>query len=205
MNVLLAGGGLDSTALMVYLRDLGDMKPRCLWVNYGQKAAMSEYKSVNYFGHKYNYDIVTVHADLDRLAKSTILLGTPIGNRSQNCLELRNLFLISYAAIWCASDGGGCIYVGFHKEPDGSFPDANADWLDSVMGTLNSGTKSPMKVLAPFRGLTRYEIFSWAAAHDHEIIDRSYTCYEGSECGKCVHCVEKRNMTERLATERGPK
>ena len=199
MNVILLGGGLDSTTLLAYLRaDKKDLV--ALNVDYGQKAVEGERKACDYFCEKYGIPMHFGSMHLGHFSNSSIMRGH-IGTREENRLELRNVALLSYASVLCASKGGGRIYLGLHKEEDNLYPDAHIDWLNPMRVALSLALpeSTGVDIITPFFSKSRLDIVMEAQEQDPEILTRSYTCYEspsisGSECGVCVHCIAKKEM-----------
>jgi len=207
MNLILLGGGLDSITLMVKLRkDFPQSPLTALHVDYGQKAIDGERVACRYFCKKYSVELFEGSMDLSLFSGAAILQHTPMGStRKSNCLEMRNVALVSYASVLVASyDGvGGLIYLGFHKELDNTFMDATTDWLDPMSKALHLASMVTVGIRTPFDNMTREDIILVAKETDSEILTKSYTCYEapdeqGRECGKCIHCIKKKQMLEGL-------
>lgn len=199
-NVLLFGGGLDSTALLLELV-ARKINFTLVHVYYNQKAYKNEHESAKYWCEKYSIPLIRLDADFG-FSTATILNGSQIGTKETNKLELRNLVFISMAASYIASVADvGTIYLGFHEEPPASgFQDAKTHYLRGMEETINLATTANVFISTPFSNLSRQEILAIAIKRDAEIVTHSYTCYEKEECGKCVHCLEKAQM---LATLKG--
>lgn len=202
------GGGLDSTALLLFLRDRFRREPKlhALHVNYGQKAYLAEARSVEYFCQKYDVPVKTMNVDLRSIAHAAILYGSSVGvKQEENRLEGRNVVLISLAATYASTIGAGVVYVGFHNEPvDAPFPDATLDFLRIMMPVLAKAYRPSLLLDAPFVAMSRLEVLRSGLRRDEEILTRSYTCYEEGyqECGRCVHCKTKQEMLAQLEAER---
>lgn len=203
-GILLTGGGVDSTALLVWLRKLKpEERLTALHVDYGQKAVLGEKNSVSYFCKKYEVPVTYATISLELLAKAAILRGEKIGAlEAQNCLDGRNVVLMGMAAIYAATLQVGTVYVGFHREPeDGNFPDATEQALSAMQEVIEKAYVWRVRLEAPLQRFSRLEILRVGIAMDAEIADKSFTCYEAGEkeCGKCVHCQKKAWMLGRLA------
>ena len=198
-NIVLYGGGLDSTAVVLILLRNGFQHIRLLHVDYGQKAMLSERRALLHFATKYNLAHTFLTMDMS-YSKATIMRNTGIGDAESNRLELRNLALISYAASYAASMfDNSKLYVGFHVEPPGSgFLDAKREYLHSLQQSINLATDRRVVLTAPLDTLTRQEIFSVGYQIDKDIVEYSHTCYEEVVCGKCTHCVEKEKMLKEI-------
>ena len=201
-GVLLAGGGLDSTALMIWLaKQKKDIE--VMHVDYGQKAWYAERLAVEYFAGKYGFLVKHVACDLTQVGSAAILRDQPMATEhTENKLEGRNTILIGLALTYAASRGMDTVYVGFHKEPeDAPFPDATEKFLEKMYMVAQYGYNPPMAVLAPFWNKTRLEVFQTGKYLDDEFVRRSFTCYEGriNECGQCTHCLTKKEMVAACA------
>lgn len=197
-SLLLYGGGLDSTALLLQLlQDYPNLK--VLHFNYGQKAFLAERQAALYWCNKYDLELIPMTTDLS-FSQATIMKGTSVGNRETNRLELRNLVLIAQAASFAASTfNSSILYLGFHKEPYNSgFLDAKQNYLPYLRDTLDKATDRPVCLSTPFRDMTRQEILELGIKLDKEILTHSHTCYEPQTCGVCVHCIERANMIKRI-------
>lgn len=201
MNILLYGGGVDSTSLLAHLKTMGtDLV--VMHCDYGQKAFRNERKAAKYFCNKYGVELVTPKMDLTFASCSSILNNGNQPPTSNTKLELRNVVLISLAGCYLASnskDIDNTIFVGYHKEPNSiPYPDAvlkNVNPMSSAM-TRSSGIQ--IKIEAPFKSQTREHIYKLGYTIDKEVITKSYTCYDKKECGVCPHCLLKKEILTKL-------
>lgn len=198
-HIVLFGGGLDSTGVLLHLIHNVKIDPdriTLFHVNYGQKAVFQEQQAAQYFAVKYGTRVYSGTLDLG-FSKATIMHGTAIGVEAEtNRLELRNLALLGYASSYAASKyEDSILHVGFHVEPTGSgFPDAKTHYLQVLSTAIAKATDRTVQILAPLHSMTRLEILDMAYAIDPEVETHSYTCYESTQCGKCMHCQTKQQM-----------
>lgn len=204
-GVLLIGGGLDSVTVLVELCQRG-YRPDLLHVDYGQKAAVKESQAIRYFANKYHVELHQMSIELSGIAEADILIGTPIGRMpTDNKLEGRNIILIGLAATLACTLGRRSVYVGYHKEPkEAPFPDATGATLTAMGEVLQTAYGTRLELSAPLWDKSRTEILRHARSIDKEIETKAWTCYEnggqdGVECGKCTHCIQKKQMQEELA------
>lgn len=202
MNILLYGGGVDSTTLLAYLANKGIKDLIVIHSDYGQKAFKQEEKALNYFCSKYSFKSVSPKMDLTFASSCSILKNNSKSPSNNTKLELRNVILLSLASSYIASntsDKVNTIYVGFHSEPKGKpYPDAvlyNVKGLEKVFKCC-SGCNIDIK--APFVNKTRFDIYKLSTVLDKEIINKSYTCYDYKPCGKCPHCIMKKQIISML-------
>jgi len=204
-KIILLGGGLDSTALLVHEVKQGT-NLYGLFFDYGQKAVEGELKSIKYFCTKYDVPYKMVFVGIDKLATCSILRGSKVGlNPKENILEGRNAIFLTMAVTYACTKNINEIIVGFHKEPENSqFEDAKQYFILEFNQLIKSYLRSPydwrVNVDCPFKNLTRQQIINKAYKLDPEILTKSFTCYEGyeEECGVCVHCKLKIKMLRRL-------
>jgi 7-cyano-7-deazaguanine synthase len=204
-HLVLLGGGLDSTTLMVWLRKRDETDVSAIHFQYGQKADACELAACNHFCAKYDvplYIIPFPHMHL--LGSSAILRTGHLGaNPAENKLEGRNAILTMMAATFAAGRGMTTLHLGYHQEPpDAPFPDATSAALGAMQGVLDAAYSTRLYIRAPFHAMSRLRIVELARKLDPELLIESHTCYEGivGGCGRCVHCLQKAAMLRHLET-----
>ena len=204
-SLILLGGGLDSTTLLVDLVKQGTKLMDAIFFDYGQKAFMKEWESVEYFCDKYNVRFKVVEVDIGQIASCSIMEGSKVGKRaSQNVLVGRNSIFLSMAVTYACTLNATNIYVGFHDEPVNSrFEDATMSFVSSFNEYIKSylpKEHQKIRVVAPYSPLTREEVLNIGNRLDPDIVAKSWTCYEAGpkECRKCVHCKKKQSMMKKL-------
>lgn len=199
--VILCGGGLDSIAALFICVATSRREIIVVHVDYGQKAAVSERISCEYFASLYSAQFVQLKADLS-FSTSKIMMVGDTSQKENNRLELRNPFLITLVASWAVSTiGDADLVLGFHLEPDNVFPDATTTYLGSLETSLNLATKHKLHIQTPFAYNTRKQIFDWAYNFDRRIL-QAHSCYEHVPCGVCTHCKERSEFISTLETYR---
>ncbi|QDH83432.1 7-cyano-7-deazaguanine synthase [Achromobacter phage Motura] len=196
--ILLYGGGIDSTTLLAHLSK--HRRVYAMFFAYGQKAEALEREACKYFCERYHAEFVEVKLPISELADSAILNGGALAdNPAINIVDGRNLTFITLASMFAAKVDVTEIAVGFHVEPVARpFPDASPEFLDAVNTMLPQAFVHKAQVVAPFKDMTRAEIFRYADSMDSEILAQAHTCYEDvpGGCGKCSHCLIKAELTE---------
>lgn len=222
--VMLSGGGIDSTTLLVYLRKKvlteTDDRLHILHVNYGQKAWAGEKQSIDFFAHKYDVPVKRIHMELWSLAQSCLLRGFPMARvEGDNLLEGRNCVLIALAGTYAAQIGASAVYVGF----PGNQPNASLDpipFLDQtwsatqvMQGVFSNcyhharGTSDPILLRAPFVQRSKLEVLGMGVYGDIDILTRSYSCTEKGrrnwfrlfDAGKIRECGECLSCSKKRA------
>ena len=200
--LLLYGGGIDSTALLHWLSGTAG-RLGAVFFDYGQKANEHEREACEYFCTRYGAELFVLPLSMQFLAASAIMKGSDkVANDPKvNVLDGRNLMLISTAGVLAVEYGYNKLAVGFHQEPVARpFPDASPEFLASVNTTLKQSFIADLEVIAPFKDMSRQDIFALAEFSDKDILRRAHTCYEGVKggCGTCSHCLLKASTTAAL-------
>lgn len=222
---VLYGGGLDSTALVLYLIRLG-LLPKLIWVDYEQANAEAECQHLEYMVETFGLDYEILMGDFS-FSQSPLLTPhtTPINpkggaNPAETIsyeLPIRNLVLTMQAASYMLTKPFeyNALYLGYHKEPaDRPFPDATPDWFTHVEKAIGSATHcKDFQLYAPFSNLSRQEIFNIGMDSDPHAMMKAPTCYhpthhpngfvEWRECGECPHCKQKAAMLDYYRSMKG--
>ena len=203
-GLILLGGGIDSTTLLVDLVKQG-YKLHAIFFCYGQKAGIQEQVSCQMFCATYGVPLKSVHIGINLIASCSIMDGKPVGKSAKNNVLIgRNAIFLSMAVTYACTLGIKDIYVGFHDEPINSqFEDAKQDFVDSFNTYIYSYLPRKyqgMQVHSPYWLMTREEILAKAMELDKDIVRDAWTCYEDGpeECGECVHCKKKKSMMKKL-------
>lgn len=208
MHYILFGGGLDSSALALHLSLTQSPKSIVLChYSYGQKAQASERRVTEDFAEMLGCGYELLTSDM-RYSNAAIMENHDgiATDRNDNRLELRNPLLTLSLASYIASTKisttvGDRIYLGFHYEKDDVFPDALTDWLDGMRNTLRHATRHKFFIEAPFSYMSRLDIARAGYRIRKDFFEITHTCYEGTECGKCKHCIEKAEMKSIIVRE----
>lgn len=195
-GVLLYGGGLDSTALLMYLTQ-NNVELIALHINYGQVAFEEEQLACWRYCKRYGVEYATLGIDLRAASPHASIVGGDGGD----CMDGRNAVLIATAAMFAAARAIPAVYVGFHEEPPNApFPDATEAGLNAMRYAVRSMFKSHVHILAPFMSQSREQIARRAFAMDPGFFEDTHTCYtnEPGGCGKCAHCIKKADFERQV-------
>lgn len=201
-NILLSGGGVDSTALMFWLKE-NNIPYEIVHFDYFQKNYSSEETSISFFSRLLEVPVYEqdTYIDFYRWSACTLLKNNDNTEGSDEdeirnlTLECRNLIFISIAASLVAGEGGGTIFVGFHKEPDNLMPDCGINFLNIVNNCIQSSTYFPLNVRAPFLelGYDKEQImheYFLKAGRDEKLLGKVHYCHNEIPCGKCDKCLQ---------------
>jgi len=154
---------------------------------------------------KYNIIYKILHLHGESIWNNALMQGTPenlyqgdeYNTQKKNLVEGRNPLFILLAGIYASKVGADTVITGFHKEPRVSpFKDGKTNYFKDINSLFKKTFVHKMKVIAPFHKLKREEIARRAYKIDKELFSNTTSCYEGGDCGKCVHCVKKREIME---------
>lgn len=206
-RLLLYGGGIDSSALLVRMSQPDFTKPtdklNAVFFRYGQKAEADEYFACHWFCKKYNVELTVIDVPISQISESAILTtSTDIANNpSVNIVDGRNFVFISLAGMLAAKIGATEIAMGYHVEPiERPFPDASIEFVHAMNKMIPFAYQHLFKIIAPFSEWEREHIFRWSMLNDPDILLKAHTCYEAipKGCGKCSHCILKEQLTRKI-------
>jgi len=185
--IVLASGGLDSTACFAYYRQQ-DMPTSALWIDYGQPAARAELAAVRKISRHYRIGITKISV---RPIRWPELGGDLVEFRG------RNLTLVSLALNTAPGDGG-LVALGIHRGT--SFVDCSGDFASQADALLALLSDARVHLDCPFIDWTKLDIARYAAAH-HVPIRLTYSCERGggTPCKECGKCRERHMLEATLA------
>lgn len=215
-TVLLHGGGMDSSAVFLYLRQAlvrGVIKDfDVLHIDFEHLASSAEKQAIHQQlrmwlspSHRPYVRFRRFMGTVPEQAYKTQLFT---GNHKDSAIiDGRNLNCVLQAA----NAGYQTIYMGLDKPATGhAWPDASQEFIDSINKVLGlSYLTSPCKVIAPFIQVPKLSVYREALKQQKDFFDLSMTCwtpafrikrstYGFSACGKCKHCKLKKEYKEKL-------
>lgn len=217
--VVLFSGGLDSSTLIAYVKNLG-FAPYCLTFDYGQKhkhELIAAKNVIDYIGGVSEHKILSL--DLDQILKSA-LISKDIKIRSPGSLEdikssneipttyvpARNIIFLSIALGYAESIGCSDIFIGVNVVDYSGYPDCRPEFLEQFEKMANLGTKNGVngiscKIHSPFLNWSKEEIIREGLKLniDYKI---TISCYnpdeKGTPCKKCDACVIRDSAFENI-------
>jgi 7-cyano-7-deazaguanine synthase len=109
----------------------------------------------------------------------------------------RNLLLLSKTAVWCALNGYPAIALGVLK--GNPFPDSEPSFYQALETVVVQGLASPMRFITPFAEMSKRDVVVLGQGLALEL---SFSCIapiEGSHCGRCNKCAERRKVFGEMA------
>jgi len=186
--VCLASGGIDSSVLMLMLKNMGhEVFP--LHVNYGQKSASMELGSF----HKVCgfLEIKPKVIDIPGIGELSIgMTKTDFSYTDNPLFPARNLLLLTIAAAYAYTKSIKVISIG--SLSNSTFPDQTKEFMKNSETTLNTAIQGQLKILTPLIDLNKREVVDLARKY-YLPLEITYSCYIGSSnpCGKCMGCKER--------------
>ena len=171
--LVLASGGLDSTACLGYYR--GRHQPvTALFVDYGQPARAMESKAVSAVCKRLRVPLKRV-----RIAGPSIPVGVIRG---------RNALLL-VAALMSFEAESGLISLGIHAGT--TYPDCSAAFVDEVQSIYDAYCAGQIRIDAPFGAWTKRDIYDFALKRGLPF-HLTYSCLLGrtKPCGSCESCKD---------------
>lgn len=105
----------------------------------------------------------------------------------------RNAVLALKPLLWCGREGVGCLAMA--TLAGNPFADASEAFFSGLAGLVATATGADVRLVAPFRGLTKSQVVRSAAA---EVLAASMSCLAPvhtpsgwQHCGSCNKCAER--------------
>lgn len=205
-TILLMGGGMDSYAVALWLRDLGTVFT-AIHVDYEQKSSRSELKACRKQlellareGYK-RPDLLPLYDEGLLIRglnpKGSLLFGD---KKAGPELKGRNLVLLMLALTYL--NEGGTVYLGLDRpwgdaEP---FKDCTLDYFNRALEILD---RPDVRVKAPFIEVPKKDVVEWGYQRDSKFLENTMSCWQAKytnqriiECGECKHCKTKKTLME---------
>lgn len=200
-TIVSLSGGLDSTALVAYLKDKG--RPASVAVNfqYGSKHNKYEADAASAVAKHYNLPLLFVDlCHVFTYIKSDLLLvGGPVpeGHYQEESMRktvvpFRNGIFLSVLAAIAESNGATTIAIGAHEGDHYIYPDCRPTFLNAMAKAISHGTENHAVTIAPFQDCDKVAV----ARIGHRLaapFHLTRTCYKDQPiaCGKCGACQER--------------
>jgi 7-cyano-7-deazaguanine synthase len=173
-TLVLASGGIDSSACIKYYQDLG-FEVRGVFVDYGQKARLKEWESAQKIAAFYKIKI------------ESLIIKHP-GRISSGEIRGRNGFLIM-AAMLANPDFLGLISLGIHAGVP--YYDCSKSFANKMSILVTEYSDGRLKLDFPFITWDKKMIFSYCKDMDVPI-HLTYSCENGDDpCGSCQSCLDR--------------
>ena len=195
--VVLLSGGLDSTAVIGYLRSI-NLPVNAISFVYGQNTADKEIKSsrqvCNYYRVE-NHQIIDLgfmqkFLSSGLVEKDTILTSE---NKLKMYVPFRNSIFLSFAVAYAESLGAAEVAIGSHLTGP-ICPDNSPEYLQAFQQVIELGTmkKPPIRINAPFANMNKVQLIQTAI--DLKVpFELTWSCFNDGDypCGICPNCIDR--------------
>jgi 7-cyano-7-deazaguanine synthase len=193
--VLLSGGQDSATCLAIALSEFpGNVE--AIGFNYGQRHSV-ELDQAKYIAMLAGVPFRIIDLGFigqlseNALTSSDILIQEKENEPPSTCVDGRNLFFISTAAVIAKQQGIHVLYTGVCQTDYSGYPDCRDDFVKSLNVTLNLSMAYLFDIRTPLMWLTKAEtVFLMNSLGKLEWYQHTHTCYEGVRpaCGVCPAC-----------------
>ena len=176
--LVLASGGVDSTACIHYYLSLGyDVKT--YFVDYGQKAKKPEFECAKKVALHYGTEFFPIKCDLP----NSYCEGEIVG---------RNSFLI-LLVLMSNPSFNGIISIGIHS--DVPYYDCSTIFVKQMNKLIEGYTDGRVRLDVPFIKWGKKMIYEYCKNEDIPV-NFTYSCENGEKipCGKCLSCLDREHI-----------
>jgi 7-cyano-7-deazaguanine synthase len=200
-TVIILSGGMDSTTLLYYLRDL-KINMAALTFNYGQRHHREIACAVATCAKLEVPHSVIDLKPITWLINNSVLtdhsLEVPEGHYTdeimkQTVVPNRNMIMLSIAIGYAENLKFDSVSIANHAGDHAIYPDCRTEFIDALNKASILGTYNEIKLFSPFTDMTKTGIAMIGLQLGIDYDKDTWSCYKGNEvhCGKCGTCVER--------------
>ena len=196
-SVLLMSGGLDSTALLYWLRP-----ELAITVDYGQLAALGEIRASKRICAKLGVRHKVVSANC-RAIGAGIMSGNPASEFAVKAewWPFRNQLLVTLACMLCIDLGVDRVLIGSVRT-DAEYMDGRKEFVEKL-DALVSSQDGGIRVEAPAIGMTTEELIK-SSGVPPPILALSHSCLRSEYgCGECRGCMKFNRILTQMSISDG--
>lgn len=201
---VLFSGGMDSTAALAWALQ-NDYQPTALFFDYGQRH-ISEHLAAETITRTLNVPLFIFKTDaLTTIGGSSLTTNTlqvkqhDFSKVNDTFVPGRNILFITIAAAMCYVNKINTIITGIRESV--TFPDCRVDTLNSLENTLQLGISNEVIILHPFFNVGRDNVAEYLMNFDKRLAALTVSCYNGTSCGYCKPCVDRRETFQALSKQ----
>jgi 7-cyano-7-deazaguanine synthase len=175
--VVLASGGIDSTALIDFYHRR-NKRVKCVHFQYGQPNAQSEKASFEKVSEFYGVEGTIINLDFS------------LNKRKEEAIGRNALFVL--VACFSISQPSR-IALGIHA--GSRYYDCTRAFINDCQKILDGYFAGTVRVEAPFIDLSKFEIITYCKSFNVPI-DLTYSCQKQSHppCGICSSCLNRKRI-----------
>jgi len=177
--LLLASGGIDSTALLdFYLKHNNNVE--CIHFQYGQPNAQSEKTAIEKITEYY------------KVKKRIINLDIIMARRNDEFIGRNAFFILATSALGISP---ARIALGIHS--GSRYYDCTKDFLNDCQRILDGYFAGVVKIEAPFIDFTKSDIIRYCKKYKVPV-ELTYSCFRQNypPCGNCPSCLDRAMLNE---------
>jgi 7-cyano-7-deazaguanine synthase len=173
-GLILLSGGIDSTACLVFYRNLLE-SVSALFIDYGQSAANNERASA-----------ITVCEHYKTPLRIINVAG--LGPWPSGYINGRNAFLL-HSALMASEFDKGIIAIGVHSST--SYSDCSEYFIGQMQASFDIYTDGRVRINAPFINWSKGEIVEYCRMNEVPL-ELTYSCELGGAepCHQCASCID---------------
>lgn len=181
--VILCSGGVDSSVLVSRAVEAVRLAG-LVFVNYGQPAALMEWRAVQAL-----LSGMAKGAGLHEVPLTTTYVRAmrdPAGQAGARVVPVRNLMMVAHAANYAVRMGASEVWIGAIGDDAEDYHDCRPAWMASVSDALSG---DGVQILAPLVTMSKAEVVAEARARG--VLDAAWSCYtpiQNRPCGGCNSC-----------------
>lgn len=190
--IVLVSGGMDSAVcLAMAVQKYGKDNVKALSMHYGQTHDVEQAHAIDLCKH-YDVEMIMYDVrDIFTIFDSSLIRAArqKITDDGHTYVPARNLIFLSIAAGIAESIHYDEIWYGAHADDAAGYPDTTPSFLFVAREAIREGTKSKVKVLAPFINAGKHFIVK--VGMDLGVpFEKTWSCYQGGfrACGVCPTC-----------------
>jgi len=187
--VVLSSGGIDSSVMLKLLQE-SDNLLFPLFINYGQLAAVSEWKACKMICRHLNLKPKRMNISGFGNSIPSGITNSTVDVEKEAFLPTRNLLLLTLGAAYGYVNSAFTIAIGLLSHP--IFPDQTPDFVKEAENVIGRALGLRIAILAPLISMTKADTIRLAQKH-HLPIESTYSCHLGgtNPCGHCISCKER--------------
>jgi len=203
-SIVIYSGGLDSTCLLYYVKNLKERSPEAIIFDYGQKHRREieiAIKNCNILGVPYNlidYTGVSKHFDSSSALTNTSIKVPDVKDIAGDAqpptyVPYRNMMFATITAAVAESKNITEMYYGAAEvDTHSGHWDCSLDFLYKMGDIFRLNRKNKIEILAPFITKSKADIIKIGVDAGVNF-NLTHTCYNGEEiaCGKCTACSSR--------------
>lgn len=200
--IVLASGGMDSLST-AYLYKYNNYDVKLLYVNYGQRNAKEELKTVEWFSKEYKTELIIHDTNELKNFKSALInldrnfTAELDAESTMSYVPLRNLFLATLGGMYAEELNINRVALGLCLTDALNYPDNSMRFMYLLNNQYKASTKPDTRIdfRAPLINLLKSEFIPVMKEIGFNI-EKTFSCYNpvnGEPCNSCGACL-KRNL-----------